>query len=436
MTSRTPVRDRLEAALERIDDPEGEGNTTFLHVSRERARAAADAADQRARLDVPLSPLDGALVSIKDLFDVRGERTTAGSLLRSDAALAEQDAPVVARLRAAGAVLVGRTNLSEFAFHGLGTNPHYGTPRNPADPTRVPGGSSAGAAVSVAGDMCEIGIGTDTAGSVRIPAAFCGLVGFKPTQERIPRTGVFPLSTTLDSVGPLAKTVERAYCVDAVMAGLEPAPLRPWDPARLRVGLVRGEPLEGLDETVANAFTDALDALGANGVRLRDIDLPMLAHLTEVTRIAGFSSTEMFRRHKADVETERRQLYDPFVLSRIERGRTVTAAQYLDMLDHRRTGIAAMAEVFTEIDLLVLPATPIVAPRFEELTTIEVCLNLNAQLLRNEIIANFFDLCAITLPIPQTGPPAGLLLMARHGADRQLFAAASVVESWLARRAE
>jgi aspartyl-tRNA(Asn)/glutamyl-tRNA(Gln) amidotransferase subunit A len=436
MSSRTPVRDRLEAALERIDDPAGEGNTTFLHVSRERARAAADAADQRGRLDVPLSPLDGVLVSIKDLLDVRGERTTAGSLLRGDAAFAEQDAPVVARLRAAGAVLVGRTNLSEFAFHGLGTNPHYGTPRNPADRTRVPGGSSSGAAVSVAEDMCDIAIGTDTAGSVRIPAAFCGLVGFKPTQERIPRTGVFPLSTTLDSVGPLTKTVEQAYRADAVMAGAEPAPLQALDPARLRVGLVRGEPLEGLDETVSHGFARAVDTLSANGVRLRDVDLPMLAHLTAVTRIAGFSSTEMFRRHQADIDTERRQLYDPFVLSRIERGRTVTAAQYLDMLEHRRAGIAAMAEIFAEIDLLVLPAAPIAAPRFDELTTVDVCLNLNAQLLRNEIIANFFDLCAITLPIPESGLPAGLLLMARHGADRQLFAAASVVESWLARRAK
>src|SRR5262245_39089811 len=142
MTSRTPVRDRLEAAFERIDDPEGEGKTTFIHVARERARAAADAADQRSRLDMPLSRLDGVLVSIKDLFDGRGERTTAGSLLRRDAPCADRDALVVSRLRAAGAVLVGRTNLSEFAFHGLGTNPHYGTPRNPADRERVPGGSS------------------------------------------------------------------------------------------------------------------------------------------------------------------------------------------------------------------------------------------------------------------------------------------------------
>ena len=218
------------------------------------------------------------------------------------------------------------------------------------------------------------------------------------------------------------------------MAGAEPEPLSALDPARLRVGLVRGEPLEGLDETVSAAFAEALDALGAHGVRLRDIDLPMLSHLGEVTRIAGFSSTEMFRRHQADVDSERRQLYDPFVLSRIERGRTVTAAQYLDMVEHRRAGIAAMAEVFTEIDLLVLPATPIVAPRFADVTTVEVCLTLNAQLLRNEIIANFFDLCAITLPIPHPGPPTGLLLMARHGADRQLFAAALVVEEWLGRR--
>jgi aspartyl-tRNA(Asn)/glutamyl-tRNA(Gln) amidotransferase subunit A len=230
--SKASARDRLEQALARIADPTGEGKRACLTVYADAARASADAADARAKASKPLGPLDGMIVSIKDLYDVAGEVTRAGSRVLADEGLvASADAPVVKRLRAAGAVIVAKTNMSEFAFSGVGANPHFGTPGNPFDRARVPGGSTSGGAVAVADGMCEIAIGTDTGGSTRIPAALCGLVGWKPSKQRVPTDGAFPLSFTLDSIGPMAKSVADCALADAVMAG-EAAPGS--NPRRLR----------------------------------------------------------------------------------------------------------------------------------------------------------------------------------------------------------
>src|SRR5947199_2326760 len=239
MTTRS-CRDRLEQALARIGDPKGEGARACLTVYTEAAHAAADAADARANSGISLGPLDGAIVTIKDRFDVTGEPTRAGSRIMADAPPAKADAPVVRRLRAAGAVIVAKTNMTEFAFSGGGANPHYGTPGNPADRARIPGGSSSGAAVAAADGMCQIAIGTDTGGSTRIPAALCGIVGFKPSQWRVPTTGAYPLSYMLDSVGPLARTVADCAGADAVLAGQESAPLEPTPVPGLRLGVPQG----------------------------------------------------------------------------------------------------------------------------------------------------------------------------------------------------
>src|SRR5512143_2900828 len=270
-------RERLDAALARIDDPKGEGARACLTVYREQAKAAADAADARAKAGISLGPLDGAVVSIKDLFDVAGEVTRAGSrILADEGKPAVADAPVVRRLRAGGAIIVAKTNMSEFAYTGIGCNPHFGTPGNPADRKRVPGGSSSGAVVSAADGMCEIAIGSDTGGSVRIPAAICGIVGYKPSRQRIPTDGAFPLSYSIDSIGPIARSVEACARADSVMAGecyalLEPAPL-----AGLRVGVVEGMPVENLDETVSKRFAGAIDQLRKAGARLSEEKLALL----------------------------------------------------------------------------------------------------------------------------------------------------------------
>src|SRR5436305_1047163 len=269
------VRDRTEQALARIADPKGEGARACVTVYADAARAAADAADARAKTGISLGSLDGTLVSIKDLFDVAGEPTRAGSKILANAAPAKADAAVVRRLRAAGAVIVAKTNMSEFAFSGVGVNPHYGTPGNPADRARIPGGSSSGAAVAAADQMCEIAIGTDTGGSTRIPGAVCGMVGFKPSQWRVPTEGAFPLSFTLDSIGPLARSVVDCARGDAVLAGEDYTPLKPAPVPGLRLGVPRGFLSTEWDNTVGTRFGAARKKLGWNFLDNCAISIPI-----------------------------------------------------------------------------------------------------------------------------------------------------------------
>jgi aspartyl-tRNA(Asn)/glutamyl-tRNA(Gln) amidotransferase subunit A len=425
------IRDRLEAALARIDNPAGEGARVFLSVYLETARAEADAADRRAREGASLGPLDGVIVSIKDLFDVAGEPTRAGSRVLEDAAPAQADAPVVRRLREAGAVIVGKTNMSEFAFTGVGANPHYGTPGNPADRARVPGGSSSGAAVAVADRMCEISIGTDTGGSTRIPAALCGVVGFKPSKYRISTEGAFPLSHTLDSVGPIARTVEDCAKADAVLAGEEPWLLQPSSIEGLKLGIAAGLPLRDLGETVEAKFTTALAALKSNGAALAEVETPLVDAMAEVNSTATIATVEAYALHRERLATRGDEM-DPFIRTRIEMGKAVSPAGYQDMLSTRARLAAAMDELLADYDALVLPTTPIVAPTMADVSSAESFRIANRLLLRNTEIANFFDLCAISLPMLGAGLPAGLMLFARRGADRKLFQMAAGIERMLA----
>ena len=421
------ARDRLEQALARIADPYGEGARTVLTVYADAAREAADAADERARVGRALGPLDGAIVSIKDLFDVAAEPTRAGSLVLADAAPALTDAPVVRRLREAGAVIVGKTNMSEFAFTGVGMNPHYGTPGNPADRARVPGGSSSGAGVSAADGMCEIAIGTDTGGSTRIPAALCGVVGFKPTKSRVPTDGAYPLSPTLDSVGPLARSVEDCAKADAVLAGQAPWTLEPAQLSDLRFGILAGEPLTELDEIVASRFEGAVAALGRAGARLVDAPIPALEGMARVNELTTIATAEAYRIHEAQI-VARGPDYDQFIRRRIEGGRQASDAELDAMLAERGKLAGAMDARMAEVDALILPTTPIVAPTMAELRSDEAFKRANRLLLRNTAIANFYDLCAISLPIPGDALPAGLMLFGRHGHDRRLFGMAAAVE--------
>jgi len=406
------AQDRLEEALARIADPNGEGSRACLTVYAQAARAAADAADARARIGTNLGPLDGAIVTIKDLFDVAGEPTRAGSKVLADAPPATTDAPALRRLRAGGAVIVAKTNMAEFAFSGIGANPHYGTPGNPADRMRVPGGSSSGAAVAVADGMCEIAIGSDTGGSTRVPAALCGVVGYKPTKSRV----------------PTARSVAACAAADAVMAGDDPWTLEPVPLQGLRLGIPQGLPLRGLDQTVAAQFSDATKELGRTGVRLSDEVLPLLDDMVRVNSKATFAVAESWSIHRERLAT-RAADYDPFVRSRIEAGRTLSAADYMAMLRDRTVLVRAMDARLSDLDALALPTTPIVAPTIAEVSSSEGFTAKNALVLRNPAIANFFDLCAISLPLPRAGGlPVGLMLVARNGHDRRLFRMAAAVE--------
>jgi aspartyl-tRNA(Asn)/glutamyl-tRNA(Gln) amidotransferase subunit A len=421
-------RDRLEACLARIEDPAGEGSRAFTKIYADAARAAAEAADRRAQLGQSLGPLDGRIISIKDLFDMPGEITTAGSKLRHDAAAAATEAPAIARLRAAGAVIIGKTNMTEFAFSGVGINPHYGTPGNPADRSCIPGGSSSGGAVSVADGMAEITIGSDTGGSTRIPAALCGIVGLKPSQSRVPTAGAFPLSFALDSIGPMAGSVADCAAADAVMAGESAIPLSPAPLSGLRLGIPRGPLMENMDAPVAAAFDSAIRVLGGHGAVVTDQSLLQLGDMLAVNARGGFAATEAFFIHREAME-QRPDEFDPFVRNRIERGRPVTAADYIFMQRRRAELIAAMDQQLMDLDALILPTTPIVARKIADLAADEAAFTAaNTLLLRNTSVANFFDLCAISVPLPVSGLPVGLMLVARNGQDRRLLRLAAAVE--------
>jgi aspartyl-tRNA(Asn)/glutamyl-tRNA(Gln) amidotransferase subunit A len=325
----------------------------------------------------------------------------------------------VQRLRAAGAVIVAKTNMTEFAFSGIGANPHFGTPGNPRDRTRVPGGSSAGAPISVADGMCDIAIGTDTGGSVRIPASLCGLVGFKPSRQRVPTDGAFPLSTTLDSIGPIGKSVADCAAADAVMAGEDILPIEPIALAGLRFGVAEGLPLDRLDDTVAAAFALAVKRLDDVGVRVTHEAFALFDDMGEVNAKGGISPYEACAIHR-DRMNRRAADIDPNVRARIERGCATSAADYADMVRQRERLMQAMDAQLATLDALLMPTTSIVAPTIAEVADSKIFAARNAAVLRNTAIINFFDLCAISLPL-KAKLPVGLMLIARNGHDHRLL---------------
>ena len=428
---RTTSRKLIEEALARIADPKGEGQRAFVKVWKDQALAAAEASDMLRKAGLVPSPLAGIPVSIKNLCDVAGETTLSGSKALDDAKPATEDAPVVARLRAAGAVIVGSTNMSEFAFSGVGFNPHYGTPGNPADRARVPGGSSAGAAVSVADRMAVAALGTDTGGSVRIPAAVCGVVGFKPTARRVPIDGVVPLSTSLDSIGPLANSVEDCAIVDAVFAGeLGKGPISVPDAAPLaglRFAIPKHFVMDELDATVAKAFERAAKALAAKGVKIAEIDLAELNELPTINAKGGFAASEAYAWHK-DLIARRGNVYDPFVHPRIMRGKDMTAADYIELLARRADLCRRVSAITSNYDAVIMPTCAIVAPTLKEVSTPDGFTKKNLLLLRNTTVGNFLDRCGISLPCHAQGElPVGFMLMGEAMADKRVLAMARSV---------
>jgi len=424
----------LFEAIERIDDPDGEGAKTFLSLHRERAHLEAEFSDQIRAAGQVRSPLEGIPISLKDLFDEGGEITKAGSTALKDAPRAPQDSTVAERLRAAGAVIVGRTNMTEFAFSGLGLNPHYGTPKNPYDREtgRIPGGSTSGGAISVTDGMAAAAIGSDTGGSVRIPSALCGLTGFKPTQRRVPLDGVFPLSPTLDSIGPLANSVACCELLDSIMAGEHHDPITPRPIKGLRIGVPQSFVLDGIDETVATTFEATLKKLSNAGAIIEDLPMEELLELPTINSGGGFATAESYALHRSIMERAG-DAYDPRVKVRIERGAKQSAADYIDLLNARADLQARIDAISVAYDALAMPTVPLIAPPISLLESDEDAYHTtNMMMLRNPSVGNFLDRCAITLPCHEKGEaPVGLMLMGETMSDKGLLAMAKGVEEIL-----
>jgi aspartyl-tRNA(Asn)/glutamyl-tRNA(Gln) amidotransferase subunit A len=424
-----------EALIERV--LQGMGSEPAAHcytaVFADSARAAARSADARLAAGEPLPAMAGLPVSIKDLYDVAGRTTGAGSVVRRGEPAAEHDAPAVARLRAAGAAITGLTNMSEFAFSGVGINPHHGTPRNPADATvaRVPGGSSSGAAVSVALGLAVAGLGSDTGGSIRIPAALCGLVGFKNTQSRTPQAGAFPLSTTLDTVCSMSRSVEDCLVVDAVLSGA-PLALLPRDVRGLRLALPQTLMLDALQPDVARAFERALGLLSREGAHIVEVPLAELDEVAQINAPGGFSAVEAYALHREALR-DRRGEFDPRVAARLMLGEGVSAADYILMQQRRRDWIVRIGHRLAGFDALLAPTVPLTAPPIAELVASdEAFFAANRLLLRNTFPINFMDGCAFTLPCHTPGElPVGLMLAAPGGHDAALAGVALAVEATL-----
>ena len=402
-----------------------------------QARAVASATDAAVGAGAPLPPLAGLAVSIKDLFDVAGKPTTGGSKAMADAQPAEQDCPAVARLRAAGAALTGHTNLSEFAYSGLGLNPHFGTPVNPATAAinatpRAPGGSTSGGAVTVAAGAAWATLGSDTGGSIRIPAALQGLVGFKNTQRLTPLQGAIPLSTTLDTACAITRSVRDAVLLHGVLAARTPQPLA--RPLRgLRLAVPQTVMVDGLDADVSRAFEHTLALLRAGGAQIDDIALAPLAELSGLQAQGGFTAAESWSWHRARL-LQREADYDPRVAQRIRRGEAMSAADYIDLLHARAHWIARVQAEMAGYDALLSPTVPMVAPPLAPLVDNDKrFFAINTLMLRNASPVNMLDGCALSLPCHAPGQmPVGLMVWGSAMADDVVLGVSLEIEAALA----
>jgi aspartyl-tRNA(Asn)/glutamyl-tRNA(Gln) amidotransferase subunit A len=427
--------DLLEQSVERATSPAN--LHTFVQTCFDEATACARAVDLLSAGGAPLPPLAGLSVSVKDLFDVHGQVTSAGSTVLSDSPVAVADCPAVERLRRAGAALIGRTNMSEFAFSGVGINPHHGTPANAATfgldgVARIPGGSTSGGAVSVASGAAWAALGSDTGGSIRIPAALQGLVGFKNTARLTPTEGAIPLSTTLDTVCAITHSVRDAVLLHEMLAArhvrLAGRPI-----AALRLAVPTTLMLDALDVQVASAFEHAISTLRQAGAHIEEVPLPALSEISAMMSTGGFSAAESWAWHRRQLATQESQ-YDPRVAARIRRGETMSAADYIDLHQMRKAWVARMENNLGHFDAMLSPTVPMVAPPIEGLLVDDSAFfATNALLLRNPSAVNMLDGCALSLPCHGPGQmPVGLMVWGAALCDDTVLDASLAIEAALA----
>ncbi|MEM6657131.1 MAG: amidase [Pseudomonadota bacterium] len=419
-----------ECLLDRIG---AQTSPVFLKVTSQRALAEAKAARARLRQGCPRSSLDGVPMAWKDLVDMAGEVTTAASDLLRDAPAARDDAPIVAQAAAAGMVSLGKLNLTEFAYSGIGLNPHYGTPANPCatDNPRAPGGSSSGSGVAVASGLAPIAIGTDTGGSVRVPAAFNGVTGYKTSEGRILSKGVFALSPTLDTVGPLARTVEDCVLTDQILRGVTHTAV--VHPVASDVSLFVPESvvLDDLEPEVAANFDRSLKRLAALGVQIGQGPVQEFEEAAQLaSEIGTITAAEAYAEHASRVDGPECARIDRRVVARIEIGKAMSAA---DLLHLQRARASAMQSLRDRLDgaFLVMPTTPHVAPEIAGLEADDAVFHTaNLRTLRNTAIGNFLNLPGVAMPngTGAAGMPTSFLISACGGADDHLLGAALALE--------
>ncbi|MGI4777063.1 MAG: amidase [Janthinobacterium lividum] len=421
------TRTEIERSIETAESPSCVA--VFVRPMFDEARSDAVAATLH-------QPLAGLAFSAKDLFDIAAQPTPAGSVVLTHAPAAAADAVAIARLRTAGGALMGRTNMTEFAFSGVGINPHHGTPANAADRStpRIPGGSSSGAAISVATGAAFIGLGSDTGGSIRIPAALNGIVGFKSTARLVPTAGALPLSTTLDTVCAMTRSVRDAVTAHEILAD-RTVVTRSGTLADYRLAVVEDIFFDGIEPTVARAFERSLAALRATGAKIEEIALPALSELSTINATGGFSPVEAYAWHRQLLERSGAG-YDPRVAQRILRGATMKAHEYIDLLHARRDWIVRVEAALAPFDAVLSPTVPITAPTIVSMAPGEArdadFFRVNALLLRNPSIVNMLDGCAISIPCPvDDGLPVGLMLWHAAMHDDTLLAIALRAEQAL-----
>jgi aspartyl-tRNA(Asn)/glutamyl-tRNA(Gln) amidotransferase subunit A len=412
-------------------------NPSFILVTRARALGEAAASRKRHREGRAASPLDGVPVAWKDLVDMAGERTTAGSALYAEAPPKEKDAPIVTNLSAAGLVALGKTNLSEFAFSALGLNPHFGTPRNPRDPAtpRIAGGSSSGAAVAVAGGLSPCAIGSDTGGSIRAPASFCGIVGFKTSEGRIDKQGVFPLSRTLDTIGPLAHTVEDCVLIDMALRGQSSNSVRPIDLSGVEFVAPDKSGIDDAEPAVAANLETALKRLAGAGAKVTSRPIPQIGAMRALSaKYGSFVAIEAYAEHRAIFDSADAQRMDRRVVKRALGGR-VPERDVLNLQRGREELIAALTDELKGA-LLVLPATPMTAPAIDALERDDELFRVtNLRAIHYTFLGNLFRMCGLALPsgADAAGLPTGVQFLAPGGDDDRLLSIGLSMESALSR---
>jgi aspartyl-tRNA(Asn)/glutamyl-tRNA(Gln) amidotransferase subunit A len=422
----------IQSRLEEIEHYQRTGGKAYISLNTESALNAAKSADYARNSGFVASDIAGLAVNIKDMFDVKDEVTTAGSKALQNNAVATQDAKAVQVLRHAGAVLVGRGNMSEFAFSGLGWNPHYGTPTYTENFQRIAGGSTSGGAVSVALKHCVAALGSDTGGSLRIPAAFCGIVGFKPSYGRISTDGAFPLSFSLDSIGAITQSVADAIIMDEILASTK-HPIQNLHAQQLRLAYTDDYFLDQADDSVLKAWQDTLELLCKQGVYLEKIDLKVLYQIPKINHAGGLTAAEAWFIHRDQLQNpSQAEQYDQRVAQRIVRGQSISAADFLDIQQQRTTLINHVSHKLADFDAFLHPTVAIVPPKLSELSNDDDFFRINGLVLRNTSVFNFINGCALSLPCHQTSSlPVGLSVSGLHGQDTHILNVSLAIESIL-----